>query len=215
MGVRCRDQVFSIVDQYRCLDCVKVIQALLRLNYGFTLAIDGYYGPQTRAAVEEFQRMKGLAVDGVVGPETWAALDPPQGRRIVASTALTVDAVANQYLIDLQFSAPGANAPNATRLPIGLVEDTGAFECVLLESVADTIGLPRLAPINVKGVGGVVAAYQSKADVWIGDTLFENVDCVIMPEGSVQLWGARFAIQRGFGTDINPFKGTLSYYTED
>ena len=36
--------------------------------------IDGDFGPQTQAAVEEFQRDRGLVVDGIVGPVTWTAL---------------------------------------------------------------------------------------------------------------------------------------------
>jgi uncharacterized protein (TIGR02594 family) len=36
--------------------------------------IDGDYGPRTRAALEAFQRSKGLEVDGLVGPATLAAL---------------------------------------------------------------------------------------------------------------------------------------------
>ena len=37
-------------------------------------AIDGAIGPQTRAAVEEFQRAEGLTADGSPGPLTQAAL---------------------------------------------------------------------------------------------------------------------------------------------
>ena len=39
--------------------------------------IDSNHGPQTDAAVRQFQHDKGLAVDGIVGDNTWAALIDP------------------------------------------------------------------------------------------------------------------------------------------
>ncbi len=41
---------------------------------GYPVAIDGIYGPRTRAAVTAFQRDHRLATDGVAGPRTWQAL---------------------------------------------------------------------------------------------------------------------------------------------
>jgi peptidoglycan hydrolase-like protein with peptidoglycan-binding domain len=46
---------------------------------GHTVAVDGVFGPKTKAAVIAFQRaiateVHGFAVDGIVGPQTWQAL---------------------------------------------------------------------------------------------------------------------------------------------
>ena len=38
------------------------------------IAVDGVYGPQTRAATADFQRDAGIAVDGIVGPQTRRAM---------------------------------------------------------------------------------------------------------------------------------------------
>jgi len=38
------------------------------------LAVDGIFGPKTRAAVRGFQQALGIAVDGIAGPLTWRAL---------------------------------------------------------------------------------------------------------------------------------------------
>lgn len=54
-------------------ESVELIQARLN-HFGEHLAVDGIFGPLTRAAVIRFQRAHGLATDGVVGPLTWGAL---------------------------------------------------------------------------------------------------------------------------------------------
>jgi hypothetical protein len=40
---------------------------------GWTIGVDGQYGPQSKDVCTSFQREKGLGVDGVVGPQTWNA----------------------------------------------------------------------------------------------------------------------------------------------
>jgi len=60
-------------------DRVMAVQRKLKTNYesyAGHLAVDGDYGPLTKAAVQEFQRRSGLVADGIVGPMTAAALKP-------------------------------------------------------------------------------------------------------------------------------------------
>ncbi len=52
---------------------VTAIQHLLR-QHGYTLTVDGAFGPTTQSRVVSFQHAQGLAADGVVGPKTWSAL---------------------------------------------------------------------------------------------------------------------------------------------
>ncbi len=52
---------------------VRTLQYLLTAR-GYSLAIDGDFGPETESRVIDFQRGKGLSVDGIVGPQTWSAL---------------------------------------------------------------------------------------------------------------------------------------------
>lgn len=53
---------------------IKQFQRKLK-SRGWSISVDGIYGPNTRKVVTQFQReKKGLTVDGVVGERTWAAI---------------------------------------------------------------------------------------------------------------------------------------------
>ena len=53
---------------------VKVLQNELQYLGYYGGNIDGYYGAQTKAAVQNYQRDKGLACDGIVGVKTWSSM---------------------------------------------------------------------------------------------------------------------------------------------
>jgi peptidoglycan hydrolase-like protein with peptidoglycan-binding domain len=54
-------------------DVVRSLQEVLAGQWAPGLAVDGQFGPNTRAAVETFQQDSGIAVDGIVGEQTWDA----------------------------------------------------------------------------------------------------------------------------------------------
>jgi hypothetical protein len=55
-------------------DAVSAAQLLLRDVYGYSLTVDGAYGPKTSNAVKNFQSNNSLSADGIVGTDTWKAL---------------------------------------------------------------------------------------------------------------------------------------------
>ena len=60
--------------QSRGSDPVRVLQRRLQTLGLRPGAVDGLFGPETKAAVERFQHAAGLQVDGIVGPETRGTL---------------------------------------------------------------------------------------------------------------------------------------------
>jgi hypothetical protein len=52
---------------------VTEVQTLLK-GYGYTVTVDGVYGPQTEKAVRSWQKSNGLRVDGIAGPVTMNSL---------------------------------------------------------------------------------------------------------------------------------------------
>lgn len=53
---------------------VRTLQTLL-VRAGYSVTVDGDYGPATRTAVRSFQRLQKITVDGVAGPETFRRLE--------------------------------------------------------------------------------------------------------------------------------------------
>ena len=52
---------------------VKYMQVCLR-HLGYTIDVDGYFGPGTASVLKQFQKNSGLTADGICGQATWNAL---------------------------------------------------------------------------------------------------------------------------------------------
>ncbi|EFH85564.1 Peptidoglycan-binding domain 1 protein [Ktedonobacter racemifer DSM 44963] len=52
---------------------VRTIQRLLQVR-GYSVAVDGTFGPSTVSSIQSFQSTKGLSVNGIVAQQTWEAL---------------------------------------------------------------------------------------------------------------------------------------------
>jgi peptidoglycan hydrolase-like protein with peptidoglycan-binding domain len=87
------------------------LQVALQLQGFYAGPIDAVQGPQTRAAVEEFQRGRGLVPDGLAGPRTRAALGklgrPLYGKRVLHRGLVGWDVAVLQYLLAERGFSPG------------------------------------------------------------------------------------------------------------
>jgi len=54
---------------------VTYLQQLLNKKSRATIAVDGYFGSETKQMVEIYQRNHELVVDGIVGEKTWSSLE--------------------------------------------------------------------------------------------------------------------------------------------
>lgn len=55
-------------------NAVRAVQVLLNAKANAGLAVDGDFGPKTKAEVQKFQRSKGIAPTGTVRRSTWLHL---------------------------------------------------------------------------------------------------------------------------------------------
>lgn len=69
---------------------VKTLQEMLNQN-GYSLDLDGNFGPKTQEAVKDYQTKNGLQVDGIAGNETWGKLSGGTPSTVSSSQAGAAD----------------------------------------------------------------------------------------------------------------------------
>ena len=94
-----------------------------------------------------------------------------------------------------------------------MILDTGAFELTFNGTVAKSLGLPNLGPLQIGGVGGAAQAYRSRCNVQIGNRTFHNVPCIVDPSFTdTGLFGLRFFIDNHLKLELNPATRTLQIF---
>ena len=162
-------------------DYVKQMQTLL-IGKGYPLAkygADGYFGSETRAAVEAFQKDSGLTVTGTCDEVTWAALAGTSGTGTAAATK-KAGFIINASIVRQNWNDGHANELQCGQFELDTVQCQGPPDTVTIKATA----LPFSKDVRqtkkdraweaytLSGIGNEIAAnagmacmFESKTDI--------------------------------------------------
>ena len=137
-----------------------------------TVVPDGIFGSQTRASVEEFQRLYLLPVTGEVDLDTWRKIieifdevteetEPPKRLLFFPEGAYIIDiGTEDEYLYVIQGALKGIsnNVKNVPDLNVTGVHDTASVDAV--KSVQKIAGIEQSGIINKQTVNAIVDVYE-------------------------------------------------------
>jgi peptidoglycan hydrolase-like protein with peptidoglycan-binding domain len=133
--------------------CVIRLQGLLQ-RAGYSVTVDGDFGPRTRDAVRSYQGRRGLVADGIVGPRTKSALEggSPSGgsaSRISQSSA------------ESQLRAAGVTWSSSGRCSTRSNPRCTSFDQIRQLSITRVIDLRRASRCAVTVTGGTEAGHAA------------------------------------------------------
>ncbi len=159
---------------------VRLIQEWLCLH-GFSVPIDGDYGPATALAVKQFQQKQGQTVDGEVGNNTFTMLIRPLVRAmervpvVKGHTSLgnLIAAYAMQHLQQSPREVGGQNMGPWVRYYTGGLQGKdypwcAAFACTILRQACETLELPMPIPYTLSC--DMLAMEAKKAGLFVPET---------------------------------------------
>ncbi len=154
---------------------VTSIQTALKQRGYYKGNVDGIFGTQTRTAVRNFQRDKGLTVDGIAGKKTLAALGIKSSSNTTSSSDYTLlarlisaEARGESYIGQVAVGAVVLNRVEHPSFPdtvSGVIYQKGAFSCLndgqFYEPVSDSAySAARDALNGVDPSGGAIYYYN-------------------------------------------------------
>lgn len=137
-----------------------VSDAQARLNAaGADLAVDGIFGPLTRAAAVAFQSGNGLAADGIIGPLTWRALTAGTGRSAGGEEAGSAESLPGlrDRLASVSFALHNAvDSARAKAEGAALQVGGGGRRPAIPRAAASAVGTPGDVGVEIVGLAADV-----------------------------------------------------------
>ncbi len=125
------------------------VQHRLHAVLGTPLEADGVFGPATRAALEAFQRLRGLRVDGICGSQTWNTL-------VEAGFSL-----GDRFLYRRTPMLRGDDVAELQQRLCSLGFDTGRVDGILGDATTQALGeFQRNAGLPVDGIVGGATLHE-------------------------------------------------------
>ena len=162
---------------------VTKIQTILKEKGFYKGSIDGVYGTQTRNAVIQFQKSRGLTADGIAGKNTLAALGITSGSSTGSSDyqllarLISAEARGESYLGQVAVGAVVLNRIEHPSFPdtiTSIIYQKGAFSCIddgqFYQPVADSAYKAARDALNgLDPSGGAIYYYNPKTatNQWI------------------------------------------------
>lgn len=133
----------------------------------FADRVDGILGPQTAAAITDFQRNTGLTADGICGPDTIAALD-----RIRRPTPPSVKA----GVVERELLRAGPRGLDGRRILVGQLGGLDALASTVARALQDQ-GAVVAAWTHPDPSAQAAEANGFSADVYLGLDLRDDLGC--------------------------------------
>jgi peptidoglycan hydrolase-like protein with peptidoglycan-binding domain len=184
--------------------CVSQLQRLLN-SHGFSLSVDGIFGPATDSAVRTFQSRNGLAVDGIVGPQTKAVLyhgggPGPSGVDLQSDCGVLAQGSSGPCVAELQYEL---NSHGAGLAVDGLFGSLTAAAVRTFQSqngldVDGIVGPQTKAALAAGGGSGVAGGVDLRADCGLLQQ-GSSGPCVVELQDLLDSHGADLAVDGQFG----------------
>lgn len=185
-------------------DDVSNLQTSLK-NAGYKIDVDGNFGPQTLAAVKDYQQKNGLTVDGMVGPQTSAVLFGGNTGSTPASTTPAAGKASGDTSWKNAGSGSAASAATKVNYPDNFSYDSFSYGDYQ-ESETVTQAQAALEAALASQPGAYQSKWQSQLDDIIGRILNReafnydfNEDALYKQYAEQYMRGGKLAMQDTMG----------------